>query len=89
MKKVYEFYWNCGGMGSVEGVFIADEEEVSSNIGKEVYFGEILGKHSEVYGTLGEEDLTVKTDNQEAVKVIEDIFGITISGYNPMDYIED
>ena len=33
-------------MGSVEGLFVADEEEIQRNMGMQVYFGEILGKHS-------------------------------------------
>ena len=41
MKAIYEFCWDCGRQGSVEGSFIADTEEVAKHIGKEVYFGEI------------------------------------------------
>lgn len=54
-EVLYKFYWYCGRMGDVEGVFKAKKSFVESVIGNNVYFGEILGKHSDVYGTLGEE----------------------------------
>jgi hypothetical protein len=36
-------------MGALSGIFVAEEEAVEALIasGKEVYFGEVLGKHSE------------------------------------------
>lgn len=27
MKKLYSFYWDCGRMGNLEGLFIAEESE--------------------------------------------------------------
>ena len=89
MKKLYEFRWNCGRMGYLDGLFIAEETEIEALIGKEIYFGEVLGKHSEVHGTLEEKDLTVKTDDQDFIsKFIEIIGDGTISGYNPLDYYD-
>lgn len=89
MKKVYSFCWDCGRVGTVEGVFVADDKEVERNIGKEVYFGEILGKHSEIYGILGAEDLSIKTGDQDFIDKLVEIFGgETISGYNPLEYID-
>lgn len=90
MKAIYKFHWDCGRQGHVGGLFIANVENVKENLGKGVYFGEILGKHSEVYGTLEEGDLTVKTDDQDFISKFEEIMGTgTISGYNPLDYIDD
>jgi hypothetical protein len=89
MKRLYEFYWDCGRSGSVEGVFIAEEETVNKAIGKEVSFGEILGKHSDVSGTLDKDDLSVREVSQETLEEIEKIFGDTVSGYNPLEYIYD
>ncbi|ADQ53308.1 hypothetical protein 65p300 [Aeromonas phage 65] len=51
MLKLYRFYWDAGRGGSVEGLFVEDSEVVEKYIGSDVYFGEILGKHSEVEGT--------------------------------------
>ena len=90
MKKIYVFYWDCGRMGSLDGLFVAEESDIEKVIGKEVYFGEVLGKHSEIYGMLEESDLTVKTDDQEFIRKFIDIFDMgTISGYNPLDYYKE
>jgi len=89
MKKLYEFYWDCGRMGGLEGLFIAEESSVKAAIGKEIYFGEVLGKHSEVYGTLKEGDCEVKSEDQEFISKLEELLGGTISGYNPLDYLPD
>jgi len=87
---LYKFHWDCGRMGEVEGLFIADPIEVHAAIGKEVYLGEVLGKHSDVYGTLDEEDLTVLSEDQEFVAKLEEVLGTkNISGYNPLLYIEE
>lgn len=86
-KKLYQFFWDCGRMGCVRGVFAASEADVQKAIGQNVYFGEILGKHSEIYGDLNEEDLTVLTDDQEFLQKAEQ-YGLIPFGYNPLKYIE-
>lgn len=78
---LWEFYWDCGRMGNVKGVLKATQEEVDDAIGKEVYFGEILDKHSEVYGTLGKGDLKLISDNPVEVANARE------SGYNPLEYL--
>ena len=87
VNKLWKFHWNCGRSGDLYGVFIATEEEVQSLVGKEVYFGEVLGKHSEVYGTIEQGEITLITDNTEAVKALQEACGTTISGYNPLHYL--
>jgi hypothetical protein len=87
MKKLYKFYWNCRRQGSVNGLFIADEKEVKDIIGEEVYFGEILGKHSEIYGTIEEGEITEVKVSEITIKEMEEVLGSTISGYNPLNYI--
>lgn len=87
MKKLYKFYWDCGRQGNVEGIFIAEENEVKNAIGKDVYFGEILGKHSDVYGTIEEGEIEEIQVSETTVKEMEEVIGITISGYNPLDYV--
>ena len=89
-KALYAFRWDVGRMGDVQGLFIADKEVVDKAIGSEVYFGEILGKHSEVYGELEKRDLTIKTENPELIAWLEIVFDSTnISGYNPLEYIDE
>ena len=88
MRKLYRFYWDCGRNGSVEGIFIAEEEDVKNAIGENVYFGEILGKHSEVYGILEESDIKELNVSSITVKELEKIAGTNICGYNPLDYLD-
>ena len=87
-KLLVQFFWDCGRMGDVDGIFVTTQEELDKAYGKEVYFGEILGKHSEVYGTLEEKDITVLSDDQEFITKFVEIVGENPSGYNPLDYIQ-
>jgi len=83
---LYKFQWDCGRMGTVRGVFAATKEKVNESIGKDVYFGEILGKHSEVHGTLDQKDLVVLTEDQNFIsKAIG--FGLIPFGYSPLEYL--
>jgi hypothetical protein len=86
MKVIASFYWDCGRMGSVESIFVCDKEKLDAAIGKEVYFGEILGKHSEIFGKLEANEFKIKSEDQEFIAIMGDG---TISGHNPLDYLED
>lgn len=93
MKKLYRFSWYVGRHGNVNGLFVAEEEILEKAIGMNVYFGEILGKHSQIRGTLGREDLEVLSEDQEKIEWLMSLFGTvgcyTISGYNPLKYLVD
>lgn len=84
-KGLYKFFWDCGRMGVVEGAFVASVARVEKAVGSSVYFGEILGKHSEVHGMLDKDDLTLVTTDEKVLEVLGD-FSV---GYNPLDYMED
>lgn len=86
-NKLWKFHWDCGRQGDLYGVFIATEEEVQSLVGKEIYFGEVLGKHSNVYGRIKQGEITLITDNAEAIKALQEACGKTISGHNPLQYL--
>ena len=88
-KNLYSFYWDCGRSGSLEGLFIASPEEVAASVGKEVYFGEVLGKHSEVYGTLEANEMKIVSDDQEKVSWLLDLLGESVSGFNPLGYLQE
>lgn len=90
MKVLYTFHWNCGRMGDLDGLFIADDSDVEKLIGKNCYFGEVLGKHSEIQGELKVGDFIIKTNDQDFIEKLEKYLGgSTISGYNPFDYINN
>lgn len=84
---VYKFEWDCGRMGEISGIFVADSEDVKKAIGRHVYFGEVLGKHSEIYGDLEENEISLLTDDEIAVKIFEQ-YGFA-TGYNPILRIEE
>ena len=89
MQKLYRFFWDCGRQGDVEGMFVATPEEVAAVIGKQVYFGEILGKHSEIHGEPEEKDFTIISEDQEKIAWLVDTIGDkTICGYNPLSVDE-
>jgi hypothetical protein len=50
MKAIYRMDIDCGRNGNLTGVFIADKDHVKILLEKkiEIYFGEVLGKHSEI-----------------------------------------
>jgi len=87
-RFLYQFYWDCGRSGSLEGLFVATEKEVEDAIGAYMYFGEVLGKHSEVYGDLEKGDITKLNVSPEAVEEVAKHLGTSWSGFNPLDYIE-
>jgi hypothetical protein len=90
MKVIARFYWDCGRMGDVDGLFVTTKEALEAAYGKEVYFGEILGKHSEIYGTLDEGDITILTEDQDFIAKFIEIMGTgDISGYNPLSYFQE
>lgn len=89
MKVIVEFFWDCGRMGDLSGLFICDKQNLKFIEGKEVYFGEVLGKHSEISGTISADDFVIKTEDQDFIQKFIEIMGDgNISGYNPFDYID-
>ena len=88
-KVLVRFHWDCGRMGDVEGIFVTTKEILERNYGKRVYFGEILGKHSEVYGTLERADITIESEDEVFIDQLVLILGTHIGGHNPLDYIQD
>ena len=91
MKNLYSFYWDCGRMGDLQGLFVATPEQIESAIGRQAYFGEVLGKHSEIYGSIDRENITLVSNDHEKVKWLLEVTGgwDTISGFNPLEYLEE
>lgn len=89
MKNLYRFFWDCGRQGDVDGLFIATPEQVAAATGKSVYFGEILGKHSEIFGELDADDVEIISSDSEKVAWLEELLGNSVSGYNPLDYLSE
>jgi hypothetical protein len=88
MKAIYKLKFDCGRCGSLDGIFTAEISEMNRLIqsGAEVYFGEVLGKHSEITGPIEQSNITLVTNDPEVVAVFEKHKMAT--GHNPFDYIE-
>ena len=89
MDAIYKMDCDCGREGTLTGIFIADDKDVFNLIEskKEVYFGEVLGKHSEIVGALAADELIKVTDDVVAIELFKR-YNLS-SGYNPFDYIEE
>lgn len=87
MKTLYRFRWDIRRGGRIEGVFVADDSVIEAALGKRVYLGEVLGKNSEVQGTLDKEDLSVITTDQNFIE--EFLHYGCQSGYNPLSYLNE
>lgn len=89
-RALYKFYQDFGRMGELHGIFVADMKDVydvlESETPKVAYFGEVLGKHSEVYCDITEDNVQFITDDDTTIGVVL-THGLE-SGYNPFDYIE-
>jgi len=75
-------------MGELTGVFVADRAKIKALMGVQLYFGEVLGKHSEVYGEMEECAVEVLTEDQDFILAFEEILPKGV-GYNPLDFIEE
>lgn len=85
MKGIYKFYCDCGSMGSLSGVFVADSEDIQNLIGSSVDFGEVLGRHSDISGEIEKDEIIFVTDDANIVELFEK-FDLE-TGYNPFDYL--
>lgn len=90
--KLWSFFLDCGRMGYLEGLFIASESELSPIIGKDIYFGEVLGKHSEIFCEASWDNIKLVSDDTDFINKLMDIVTDgyrTVSGYSPLDYFDD
>ena len=81
--RLYRFELFCGRGGTLRGIFAATEEDVRPAFGKRCYFGEVLGKHSEIQCVLEPEHVRFLTDDQAFIsKAME--YGLVPQGFNPL-----
>lgn len=83
-KKIYKFSQYFGRMGELSGVFVADAADVARVMGKDVYLGEVLGKHSDVTVTVSTENLREISDSPVIVAFFEKELGGGV-GTNPIE----
>ena len=102
---LYNFHFDCGRQGTLNGMFAVDargEAALDALIAsrREVYFGEVLGKHSEVSGPIDPGDVSmVDATPEEVATVCRILCGggdaiapdgfpwCDIHGFNPLSYL--
>lgn len=90
--KLWKFEAECGRMGTLSGMFFASDYDIERYlIGRDVYFGEVLGKHSDIHIVITREQLKeIKIDEITVRTLYEAVDGKdTLCGYNPFDYLPD
>lgn len=80
MKTLYRFELDCGRMGCLESLFISTPEDIKRLMGKNLEFGEILGKHSDIGETLTDEHISIISEDQDFIQKLEWLLGRSISG---------
>ena len=87
-KGIYRFKAWCR-QGDLEGLFVATRSDIENllNLGKDIEFGEVLGKYSDISFTVREEHITLISEESTHVDFFENF--IVDSGINPLLYIED
>lgn len=88
MNKLYKFEVDYGRHGDLSGLFISSDEELNLLNDTTIFFGEVLGKHSEVWidDFQWQDYCTVVSEDQDKINWLIELLGYSISGYNPEDY---
>ena len=100
MLKLLDWRWDCGRQGSLEAMIVVDDQgaaviDAMIATETEVHFGEVLGKHSAIYGTLETKEFSERAVGDDAATVDRVLSGgapfpergwRTIHGTNPLDF---
>ena len=70
-KSIYKFEVDCGRMGSLQGTFTAEPEDIAFAVGKTVYFDEPFGKHSSASPTLAADQFSIVSSDPAEVATFE------------------
>lgn len=82
MVKLWMFKWDSD-YSFIGGLFKATDEEIENLIGKDIYLGEVDGKHSDVWGTVERDDISLVSADPTVVVAVPDF------GYNPLEYTDN
>lgn len=86
VRGIYRFEQSFDRSGTLYGIFVEETSIVDRLYGKEVHFGEILGKHSQVSATITKENLKLITTRYDFISGFMELKLDT--GINPLDFIE-
>lgn len=86
-KHIYRFNLDCGRMGEITSILVSTPAQIEAIAGKHVNFGEVLGKHSEIYFDVSPTQFTAVTSDELAVEMFEK-FGLW-TGLDPFAYVDE
>jgi hypothetical protein len=87
-----KFSVGYGRAGKLEGLFITTPEDLAKVCKTTIYFGEVLGKHSEVEMDFEMGDFKLLSTNEFYIRTLQRKFDTnshTLMGYNPVEYLRD
>lgn len=89
--KLYQYYEDCGRMGSIEGLLILTDQEAAryKQYTNYLWWDELLGKHSEGYFNFSDDTLTVIDIPEDVVEILHDKIGKVVSGPFDLDYFDE
>ena len=89
MKGIFKFCANVGRIGNLNGIFVSNSKDIQSLIDseREIYFGECLGKHSDISFPLNKEYFSLVSYDSNFINMFESA-GME-SGTNPMKIYRD
>lgn len=85
--ELYKFEWDFGKEGQVLGLFLATPIQVIEAKGREIYLGNVLGEHSEIYGVIQEDHIELLSSNDDFINQAVQC-GAVPFGYNPLEYLD-
>ena len=91
---IYTFHCDLGRMWDLCGTFLQDIQKVEDAKSQDytVYFGEVLGKHSDIRVTFSRLHVQKITDDEKLVNAFEEILRLANKshfGYNPFEFDTD
>ncbi len=84
---IYRFLHDCGRMGTVSGIFVASKNDVNRLYGQTVFFGEVLGKHSNTSAEITEDNLMLVDDRYDHVCMFTELN--LANGINPLEFVSE
>lgn len=84
-KVLVQYRLNCH-YGDIEGIFVSTHEELEVSYGETAMFGDVLGKHSEVWDFLGKDSYKILSEDPKEIEMFVKLVGDEF-GYNPLDFI--
>lgn len=87
--KLYQYHEDYGRMGSIEGLLILTDEQIEKYKNAELWWDELLGKHSEGYFNFSDETLIPLDIPEDIVEILYKKLGNVLSGPFDLEYFDE